>query len=252
MLPERGEVLVEGLHPWWPAAVPIHPHVLFEGLGWMAAWQLFLVDRRRHDPVADPLTRATLLTIGVVGGALGAKLSPLFEDPAGTWAHRVDLAWLAGGRSIVGGLLGAWGAVELGKAWMGVRVATGDAYVRALGYGAALGRVGCFFSGVTDGTHGVPTDAWWGMDLGDGVPRHPMALFEVGFLAVATTAIHARGWSRDGDAFLAFLVSYLAYRLGVEAFKTQPFPYLGLSGIQVQCLVGLAACLAVALRRRRG
>ena len=242
---------MEGLHPWWPAALPVHPHALFELAGWSVAWRCFLADRARHDPVGDPLVRAGLLTAGVVGGGLAAHASFLLEDPAATWAHRADPGWLLSGRSVLGALLGAWGAVELAKRRLGVTVATGDAYVRALGYGLAVARLGCFFSGVTDGTHGVPTDLPWGMDLGDGVPRHPTALYEAA-VAAGLAAITARArWPADGDAFRAFLGGYLAWRFAIEPWKTQP-PIVGpLTGLQVQALVGLAACVASVARRWR-
>jgi phosphatidylglycerol:prolipoprotein diacylglycerol transferase len=238
------------LHPWWPAGLPVHPHLLFESLSWMLAWRLFLRDRSAHDPVDDPLTRATLLTVGVVGGALGAKLSVLLEDPWTTAAHLTDLAWLTGGRSVVGGLLGAWAAVEVAKWRTGVAVATGDAYVRAIGYGLALGRVGCFFSGVTDGTHGIATTLPWGMDLGDGIARHPTAMYEILFLLVLVPTLGRARFPAEGDRFKALLIAYLGWRLWVESLKTQPFVFWGLSGIQVQCLAGLAVYGGILARRR--
>ncbi len=243
---------MDGLHPWWPDAVPLHPHPLFELAGWSLAWRLFLADRARRDPVGDPLTRAGLLTAGVVGGGLGAKLSPLLDDPAATWLHRADPAWLLSGRSVVGGLLGAWAAVELAKVWAGVRVATGDAYVRALGYGLAVGRVGCFLSGVTDDTHGIQTTVPWALDLGDGRLRHPTALYEVGFLLLLVPTVRAIPWRVEGDAFKAFLSSYLAWRLVIEAWKEEPAVVGPLTGIQVQAIAGLLVYAVVLARRARG
>jgi phosphatidylglycerol:prolipoprotein diacylglycerol transferase len=240
---------VEGLHPWWPPALPAHPHPLFELAGWSVAWRCFLADRARRDPVGDPLLRATLLTAGVVGGGLGAWVSFLAEDPVATWARRADPSWLLSGRSVLGALLGAWGAVEVAKRRLGVAAATGDAYVRGLGYGLAVGRLGCFFSGVTDGTHGLPTGVPWGMDLGDGVPRHPTALYDAAVAAGLAAAVGRLRWRADGQAFLAWLGGYLAWRLGVEAWKPGT-PVLGpFTGLQLQALAGLVACGVVAARR---
>lgn len=241
---------MDGLHPWWPAWLPLHPHPLFELLGWSAAWRLFLADRAARDPVADPMLRATLLTAGVVGGGVGAKSSVVAEDPLGVWAHLTDPAWLLQGRSIVGGLLGAWAAVELAKVALGVRVATGDAYVRAIGYGLALARVGCFLSGVTDGTHGLPTTLPWGLDLGDGVPRHPTALYESAVLLLLVPAARAPRWPAEGDAFKAFLVGYLAWRTFAETLKPEPTVLGPLTGIQLECLAGLLVYAAILARRR--
>lgn len=240
---------MDGLHPWWPAWLPLHPHPVFELLGWSAAWRLFLADRAARDPVGDPLLRATLLTAGVVGGGVGAKLSVLAEDPVGVWAHLADPGWLLRGRSVVAGLLGAWGAVELAKVALGVRVATGDAYVRALGYGLAIARLGCFLSGVTDGTHGVPTSLPWGLDLGDGVPRHPTALYEIGVLLVLVPAARRPRWPADGDAFQAFVAGYLAWRTFAETLKPEPAVVGPLTGIQLECLAGLSVSAALLARR---
>lgn len=235
------------MHPWWP--LPVHPHLLFETLAYAVAWRLFLRERARHDPLADPLQRATLLTVAVVGGALGAKVSWLLEDPAQTLAHLRDLPWLMQGRSVVGALLGALASVEAAKLAMGVTVATGDAYVRALGLGLAVGRLGCFFSGVTDGTHGDPTTLPWGMDLGDGIARHPTALYEVLLLLVLDAALARWRAPREGDRFKAWMVVYLGWRVLIEPLKTQPAIACGLSGLQWQCLAGLAWYAAVIARR---
>jgi phosphatidylglycerol---prolipoprotein diacylglyceryl transferase len=49
----------------------------------------------------------------------------------------------------------------------------------------AVGRLGCFFSGIEDRTYGTPTDLPWGYDFGDGILRHPVELYE----AVGAAAI---------------------------------------------------------------
>ena len=238
-----------GLHPWWPGSFPVHPHLLFEIVAYAVAWRLFVRDRARQDPVGDAMTRAVLLTVVIVGGVVGAKLSFLLEDPAATLAHLTDPVWLFQGRSIIGALLGGLLSVELAKPLLGVTVATGDVYVRPLVVGLAVGRVGCFLAGVSDGTHGVPVA--WGMDLGDGVPRHPTALYEIVFLAVLGVGLARWRPARDGDRFKAFMVAYLGWRLVIEAWKTQPFPWLGLSGIQLLCVLGLLWYAGVAVRRWR-
>ena len=44
---------------------------------------------------------------------------------------------------------------------------------------------------------------------------------------------------------------FSAEGLAAEAIKTQPFPYLGLSGIQVACAIGLAYTVATLVGRAR-
>lgn len=228
--------------------------MLFEALGYAVAFRVLVAERARlGDPVIDPVTRMTLLVIAVAGAVVGAKALSWLEDPATLWAHRTDPAVWLGGKTIVGALLGGLAATELAKPRLGIFVSTGDVYVRPLGIGLAIGRIGCFLSGVTDGTHGVATSVPWGLDLGDGVPRHPTALYEIGWLGVLGVAVEAVRWRRPGDRFAGWMVGYLGFRLGIEALKTQPFVYGGLSAIQVACLGGLAYYAARGWRlARRG
>jgi prolipoprotein diacylglyceryltransferase len=239
-----------GLHPWWPAGVPIHPHLLFELLAWLGGI-LVLAGSRRDS--TDPWIRIQLATAAVVGGAVGAKVLFWLIDPGSWWPSTAEpTAWI-GGKTVVGGLLGAQAAVELTKRALRVDRSTGDAYVLPLTVGMILGRCGCFFSGTTDGTHGgrVP----WGMDLGDGVPRHPTALYEIVALVLLFAATRLWGdRGLPGDRFALWMAGYLMFRLMIEPLKGQPvWIGVGLSSIQIACVLGLLAyTLALPRRIRRG
>ncbi len=236
-------------HPWWP--LPVHPHFVFEALGYAVGFHLL---RRTHGRARDGLpaeARIWLLVAAVAGAAAGAKGLFWLEDPAATWAHRRDPTWLFGGRTIVGGFLGGWVAVEAAKRAMGIDRSTGDAFVAPMGVGLILGRIGCFLSGPTDGTWGVPTDVPWAMDAGDGVLRHPAPLYEIGWLALVLAALSRWVPAVPGDRFLGFMAAYLGFRFAVEFVKTQPALLVGLSAIQLACLAGLAYTAVVAWRRRR-
>jgi prolipoprotein diacylglyceryltransferase len=82
------------------------------------------------------------------------------------------------GRSILGALLGAIAAVEAFKAARGMRGSTGLLFAPAFATSVAVGRWGCFLSGAEDFTHGTATALPWAVDLGDGVLRHPVQLYE--------------------------------------------------------------------------
>lgn len=244
------------LHPWWPDAAPawLHPHVVFEVLAYAVAFRLFLWLRRRgHDSVGNVEHRGAIVAAAAIGAAIGARGLFLFEDPALTMQNVANPAlWTASGRTIVGALLGGWLAVELAKKALGVTRSTGDVVVAPLLVGMSIGRLGCFFSGLQDGTHGVPTGSILGMDLGDGVPRHPVMLYEIGFLALLGGLLWATRASEayEGARFRRFLGGYLAFRLVVETWKTQPFVYLGLSSIQVASVLGLVVVGVDAWSRR--
>lgn len=237
---------MQGEHPLWPEALSGFPHLLFESLAYFVGYRLFA-----RSPVADPLPAELRIRISVsalLGAAIGSKIAALLDDPAATWASPL-LAF--GGKSIVGGLLGGLAATEIVKRALGVSTSTGDRWVRPLWVGMSIGRLGCFFSGVTDGTHGSPTAAPWGMDLGDGIPRHPTSLYEIAFLALSGLLVERLSLPSPGDRFRLFLAGYLVYRLLVEELKPSPSPFCGLSGIQLLCLLGLLYYLLETSIRRR-
>ena len=219
----------------------IHPHPFFETLGYILGYQLYASLRRRQgDPVAD-LPRLIALAAAAVGGAMGSKLLAWLEDPALTLAHVTDWGFLLGGKSIVGGLLGGLIAVELVKRRIGLRQATGDLYALPLILAIALGRIGCFLTGLADNTHGTATGLPWGVDFGDGIARHPAQLYEAAFLALLAAAIgwRARQPHQQGDRFKLFMVGYLAWRFAVDFIKPYHHILPGLGTIQLVCLAGL-------------
>jgi prolipoprotein diacylglyceryltransferase len=117
----------------------------------------------------------------------------------------------------------------------------------------AVGRVGCFLAGFSDGTYGSPTSLPWGVNLGDGVSRHPVQLYEIAFLlACGAVLLRVRPRRRTGESFLIFVAAYCAFRVGVDFLKPgRPISPFGLTAIQLACIPGIAAALAVLVHRRR-
>jgi len=107
--------------------------------------------------------------------------------------------------------------------------------------GIAIGRVGCFLTGLADHTYGSPTSLPWGVDFGDGIPRHPVPLYEIAVLAlIALWALRRRTEiAARGDLFKGFMIAYLSWRLLIDFMKPDPALVLGLSAIQIACLAGL-------------
>jgi prolipoprotein diacylglyceryltransferase len=182
-----------------------------------------------------------------------------------------------GGKTIVGALISGLIAVELMKRYIGVRQSTGDLYAIPLALGIAIGRIGCFLTGLSDNTYGTPTTLPWAINFGDGIPRHPTQLYEIIFLLLPipilyrivsgivilsgaeVTRSETSAQSKDpshhdsatalarsslkvflpGDAFKFFMVAYLTFRLLCDFIKPYPRILLGLGGIQWACLLTL-------------
>ena len=196
--------------------------------------------------------RWALGAAAVVGALLGSRILFWFEDPQRTLAQLTDLQHLVGGQTIVGGLLGGWIGVEWQKRRIGIQQPTGDLLAVPIALGAGIGRIGCFLSGLPDGTYGLPSSLPWAVDLGDGIPRHPAALYESAFmfgLALVLTRFSPK--SSRGELFLALIGAYLAFRLVADTLKPGITLVGGLTAIQLACLFGLAATLSV-WRARRG
>lgn len=236
----------------WLGPVALHPHWVFESLGYLVGSRLYLwLKARRGDTIAAA-DRWTVVAAAAVGAALGGKLLYLLSDPELTAAHAGDLAFLMGGKSVVGGLAGGLVAVEWVKRRIGVTRPTGDLFAVPLAVGIAIGRIGCFLTGLDDHTHGLPTDLPWAVDYGDGLPRHPAQLYEIAFLLpLALVLAEAQRRSRPaGATFKTFMVAYSAFRLALEFIK--PGVFLGgLNAIQWVCLGILVYYASLAFGARR-
>jgi prolipoprotein diacylglyceryltransferase len=230
----------------FPVTIPIgpwtvHPHVFFETVAYLVGFRLYLWLRRRHGDPLDDGPRWSVITAAAIGAVIGSRLLFWLEDPVATigYLHRPGV--LLGGKTVVGALLGGWIAVEIVKRRIGIREATGDLFAVPLAVGIGIGRIGCFLSGIPDGTYGTQTMLPWGVDLGDGIPRHPVALYESLFmLALAVVLERYLTVLRRGESFKLFMACYLGFRIAVDGLKPGVTLALGLTAIQWACAAGLA------------
>jgi len=221
--------------------IPTNPnlHILFDLLAWgsaalLGAW----LYRWRLNETAGIVTRmgrlyVVAVAVGAIAGAWGF----------GSWNTALS-AVPHPSHSIAGALAGAIVAVEIYKWARGIRGSTGAIWVGPLALGIAVGRLGCLLAGLGDETYGVPTALPWGVDLGDGISRHPVQLYEslamLVFLAIYLLALNRRAaWTRD-RAFYLFVMWYAAQRFLWEFLK--PYPRL-IGPLDVFQLLALAMIL---------
>ncbi len=144
----------------------LHPHTVFELLGYFVGFRLYLRLRRRSVDVIGGRDRWSLLAAAVTRRGDRQPCPVLAGGSAATLARFDDPLYLVGGKTVVGGLLGGWMAIELTKRLLGIRRRTGDVFAIPLAVGIAIGRIGCFLTGPSDLTWGVSTAAPWAIDAG--------------------------------------------------------------------------------------
>ena len=232
------------------AAVAAIIHGLFEYAG--IACGVALYRHQRLGAGMGGLTRTggfAVLVGLLLGAAVGNKAVFLIERPD-VLQQLLAGAWTMPGQSIVGGLLGGLLGVEIAKATTGQTRSTGDAMVWPIALGIAIGRIGCFVAGLHDDTYGVATSWPWGVDFGDGVPRHPTQLYDAIVVLALAIVVQGRFARSPGLAFKLFLSGYLMWRFAIDGLKPVPHAYaFGWSGIQWVCALALLAYAPIVSRQ---
>ena len=197
-------------------------HTTFEILAWISAIAVGLWARRRYFadaalpiPAKDYPVYMVILWVGAVAGAFGLGTLNLLLD-------HLD----AGGRSILGAIVGGVLVAETYKAIRGIRGSTGAVFVLPLSMAIAVGRIGCLLGGLDDHTYGIPTMLPSGVDFGDGIARHPVQLYESFTMAVfAAWFLWLLNRHREIAVRRGFYLFALVY--GVERFFWEflkPYP----------------------------
>lgn len=219
-----------------------HLHQFFEMAGIFLGFRLFLRLRKNS---SDPLSqeqRLVVLVGATVGALIGARLLASLENP-GLWTTEGTHWWqLFSNKTLVGGLLGGLIGVELAKYWKGITTSSGDLFVFPLMLAMFVGRMGCFSMGVLEDTFGITSNLPWAMDLGDGMLRHPVTLYEMLYLCLVAAFIfwiEKKGKLQNGYRFKLFMIVYLAFRLALDFIKPTHSLFIGISAIQWACAIGL-------------
>jgi phosphatidylglycerol:prolipoprotein diacylglycerol transferase len=203
--------------------------LVFTFLGYVIGAVVYVLVAR-HSALRSGITSrqsGILLIWAIIAGILGAKLTqwiylgwPVF------WSASI-LDFSAGGRTILGGLITGWIAVEAAKWRMGIRTSTGLPFALALPAGEAVGRIGCWFNGCCLGKE---TGGIFAVSV-DGVLRHPTQFYHfvaAVLILIALLLIRPR-LKTEGHLFRYYLVLWGISRFVIEFFRVQDQRFFGLS-----------------------
>lgn len=250
------------------AGIPIDTHGAFIALGLLVATALLAYESKRRGKLDRSMM---LVALGALVGAaitsrIGTGIRYLATDPEPTpYGLMVEA-----GRSLLGGLVGAYVGVEITKRMVGINESTGDQFAPGVALGLAIGRVGCFLTEQL----GTPTSLPWGLTMNQtGVDRgllcldcgqcptcspttsfHPSFLYEIVFHAVAFVVLWRKrddpAW--HGKLLARYLVAYAVFRFGVEFVRGNVEFLFGLTGSQIFIICTTTATVGLLLIRRLG
>lgn len=212
-------------------------HYLFETLAFVIGIRIYYSKKKKIVDLISDENRLWILLGAMVGALIGSRLIAVLETPQ--YLSQVTLLSLYQSKTVAGGFLGGLFGVEIAKKIIKVNVASGDLYVVPIIIAVFVGRIGCFLSGVNEPTFGNETTFFTGMNLGDGIKRHPTALYEMFFMVVLLILFYLIKHKKmiNGDRFKLFMVLYFLYRFLVEFIKPYNSLFLNLSSIQWSALI---------------
>lgn len=219
--------------------IKLNMHLILEYLAFFIAFRYYVVLRKKSSDTISSNNRLSIIIGAIFGALFLSRLVAFFENPP----LHLQQGWLVllNNKTIMGGLFGGLLGVELAKKIIGEKQSSGDLFTLPIIVGIAIGRIGCFLAGVKEFTYGKETDSFLGMNLGDGLLRHPIALYELVFLTVLFIAIgriqKLSEPPQPGTSFKVFMIAYFGFRFCIEFLKPNTFFVLGLSSIQILCLI---------------
>lgn len=215
---------------------------MLEILAFFIGFRFFLYLRRKSGDIIQSSNRTWILIGATFGALIGSRLVGGLEDPSQLAKSSNALLHFYQNKTVLGGFLGGLFGVEATKKMIGEKRASGDIFVYPIMLALIIGRIGCFSMGVYEETYGVETTSLFGMDLGDGKLRHPVTLYEIGFLIIfwiTLRQLNKRFSLTNGATFKIFMIGYILFRFIIDFIKPHYTFNIGLSTIQLTCLLGL-------------
>ncbi|MDB5275082.1 MAG: diacylglyceryl transferase [Ferruginibacter sp.] len=218
-------------------------HAVLETAGFFIGFRYFLFLKKKQGDTIDSNTRTWILIGAIFGALIGSRLIGALEKPHELLTTKNTWQYIYTNKTVLGGFLGGLFGVELVKKLIGEKRSSGDLFTYPMILALIIGRIGCFSMGVYEETYGTPTTFFTGMNLGDGILRHPVSLYEIVFLIVlwiGLQQVEKRYVLTEGARFKIFMIAYIAYRFLQEFIKPSDIIVAGLSTIQLTAIAGLS------------
>lgn len=218
----------------------VNVHLILEYLAFFLGYRYYVFLRKRTTDNIVSTNRLSIILGAAIGALIGSRMIGFLENPVFP-SNLPALLNLFNIKTIMGGLFGGLLGVELAKKCIGEKESSGDLFTFPIILGIFIGRIGCFLSGTNEFTYGKGTSFFMGMNLGDNVIRHPIALYELFFLIFLFSLL----WKlknkklQSGLIFQYFMIAYFTFRFFIEFIKPNNFFIAGLSSIQILCLICL-------------
>lgn len=219
--------------------IKINIHLILEYLAFFIAFRYYVSLRKQTLDQISNKNRLSIILGAIIGSFLGSRIIGLLENPLIEFSTN-NFVYLFNSKSIMGGLFGGLIGVEISKKVIKETQSSGDLFTFPIIVGIFIGRIGCFLSGITEFTYGKETNFITGMDLGDGLLRHPTSLYEIIFLVllfIFLKKIYIYTIKESGLTFKIFMILYFGFRFFIEFLKPNVFFILGFSTIQWLCII---------------
>ena len=191
----------------------------------------------KHKEIATNVDASWIALFGTLFGLLAAHFSEWLAE--GSWAGYSLWSFLNifDGRSIIGGLIGGWVAVEIYKWRKGIKISLGDAFALSLPLAEAVGRIGCWFNGCCYGKQAsLPIAVYQ-----HGEWRYPTQFISaIAAILIFFCLFSLRNKLKRGQLFASYLILFGVVRMVLEPLRADY--NLGYSG-----LLSTSSALAVAI-----
>jgi len=208
-----------------------HLHFLFESLAFFVGIRLYYYLRKGTKDSISDMNRLWIMLGAMIGALFGSRILAVLENPE--TLTEINFMTFYQSKTVAGGFIGGLLGVELMKKCIGEEKSSGDLYVIPIIVALIIGRIGCFSMGIDEPVYGIPTVFFTGMNLGDGISRHPVVLYEIFFLIFLLLFFRFIKNIKlsSGSLFKLFMIFYFLYRFLVEFIKPYHSLFLGLSSI---------------------